>query len=171
MGLNNRISLECSTARSWLFRLLDDELCVRERNRLKAHLSHCSSCEREWKLLTLPRRIGRSIPALEPSPSFYARLKARLEKERQNITIWQVMLSMSCQIVSAMATVAFLIISLFAYYEFRGPRVDLFQAYDSIFLSGDLPSRMVIAEEITDESLLHALAEKPLSVSPATAGR
>jgi hypothetical protein len=163
--------LECSTARAWLFRLMDNELSIRERDQLDAHLNRCVSCTREWKLLTLPRRIGRSIPALEPSPFFYARLKARLERERQSITIWQVLLGMSRQIVSAMATVALVIISLFAYFEFRGPRMDLYQAYDSIFLSGDRPSRMVIAEEITDESVLHALAEKPLSSSPGATKR
>ncbi|MBZ5498209.1 MAG: zf-HC2 domain-containing protein [Acidobacteriia bacterium] len=153
--------MKCSTVRSWLFRLMDDELPPQEREQLHAHLTGCLSCTREWKLLTLPRRIGRSIPALEPSPFFYARLKARLEREEQAITIWQIILGLSRQIVPAMATVTLVIISLFAYLEFRGPRMDLYQAYDSIFIASDRTSRMVIAEDITDESVLHALAEKP----------
>jgi hypothetical protein len=157
------MKMECSEIRSSLFQLLDDELPEKERACLDAHLLSCPSCTKEWKLLTLPRRIGRSIPALEPSPFFYTRLKARLEREKQSITIWQVLLGLSRQIVPAMATVTLVIISLFAYLEFRGPKMDLYQAYDSIFLSGDRPSRMVIAEEITDESVLHALAEKPFS--------
>lgn len=157
--------MDCSAIRSWLFRLLDDELPAQERDQVDAHLGGCPSCAREWKLLTLPRRIGKSIPALEPSPFFYARLKARLEREQQSVTIWQVLLGLSRQIVPAMATVTLVIISLFAYFEFRGPRMDLYQAYDSIFMSGDRPSRMVIADEITDESVLHALAEKPASPS------
>jgi hypothetical protein len=153
--------MECGVVRGWLFRLMDDELPAEERGQLDAHLSRCPSCAREWKLLTLPRRIGRSIPALEPSPFFYTRLRARLEKEEQSITIWQIIMGLSRQIVPAMATVTLVIISLFAYLEFRGPRMDLYQAYDSIFLSGDRPTRMVIADEITDDSVLHALAERP----------
>ncbi len=157
--------MDCAGFRGWLFRHLDDELSAREREQLEMHLEICSSCSREWKLLSLPRRIGRSIPALEPSPYFYTRLRARLEREKQGVTIWQVFLGLSRQIVPAMATLTLVIISLFAYYEFRGPRMDLYQAYDSIFLSGDRPSRMVIADEVTDESVLHALAERPLNSS------
>jgi hypothetical protein len=155
--------MECGGIRSWLFRRLDDELSPQEREQLDAHLAICPSCTREWRLLSLPRLIGRSIPALEPPPFFYARLKARLEREKQSITIWQVLLGLSRQIVPAMATITLVILSMFAYYEFRGPRMDLYQAYDSIFMSGDRQSRMVIADEVTEESVLHALAERPLN--------
>ena len=157
--------MECSVVRSLLFRLMDDELPPEERGLLNVHLASCPSCAREWKILTLPRRIGRSIPALEPSPFFYTRLRARLESEAQSITWWQIILGLSRQIVPALATVTLVVVSLFAYFEFQGPRMDLYQAYDSIFMSGDRPTRMVIAEDITDESLLHALAEKPAGPS------
>jgi hypothetical protein len=142
---------------------MDNELLPEEREKLDSHLARCPSCSREWRILTLPKRIGRSIPALEPSPFFYARLRARIKGEEQSITIWQIILGLSRQIVPAFATVTLVIISLFAYLEFRGPRPDLYQAYDSIFMSGDRPNRMVIADEITDESVIHALAEKPTS--------
>jgi hypothetical protein len=155
--------MDCSGIRGWLFRRLDDELSLREREELDAHLLICPACTREWRLLSLPRLIGRSIPALEPSPYFYARLKTRLEREKQSVTIWQLLLGLSRQIVPAMATITLVILSLFAYYEFRGPRMDLYQAYDSIFMSGDRQSRMVIADEVTEESVLRALAEKPLN--------
>jgi hypothetical protein len=160
--------MDCTIARSWLFRLLDEELLPAERDRLQRHLDCCPSCTREWRILSLPRRIGRSIPALEPPPLFYARLRARLERE-QSITVWQIVLGMSRQIVPALATVTLVILSLFAYFEWQGPKADFSQAYDSIFLSGDRPSRMVIAEEITEESVLHALAEKPVSPSSGAA--
>jgi hypothetical protein len=153
--------MECNLITSRLFRLLDDELPPEESAEVHRHLGLCPSCAREWKILSLPRRIGRTIPMLEPSPFFYARLRVRLEMESQGITIWQIVLGLSRQIVPALATVTLVIVSLFAYFEFRGPRADLYQAYDSIFLSGDRPNRMVIADEITDESVLHALAEKP----------
>jgi hypothetical protein len=153
--------MDCNSARSMLFRLLDDEVHPGERQGLDAHLRTCPSCAREQKILMFPRRLARSIPALEPSPFFYSRLKARLERESQSITIWQVMIGMSRQIVPALATVTLVIISLFAYLEYRGSGPDLYQAYDSIFVAADRSTRMVIAEEITDESVLHALAEKP----------
>jgi len=158
--------MDCTVARSGLFRLLDEELSPAERDRLQLHLDCCPSCTREWRILTLPRRIGKSIPALEPSPYFYARLRARLEREAQSITVWQIILGLSRQIVPALATVTLVIVSLFAYLEFYGPKADFYQAYDSIFLSGDRPNRMVIAEEVTEESVLHALAEK--TVIPGT---
>jgi hypothetical protein len=74
-------------------------------------------------------------------------------------------LGLSRQIVPALATVTLLVVSVFAYLEFRGPGPDLYQAYDSIFLSPGRTSRMVIAEEITEESILHALAEQPRTPS------
>ncbi len=153
--------MECDELRFQLFRLMDDELSAEERERVDAHLRHCASCARELRILTLPRKIGRSIPALEPPPFFYSRLKARLQAESQSITVWQIILGLSRQLVPAMATVTLVIVSLLAYLEFRGPGPDLYQAYDSIFLSPGHTSRMVIAEDITDESVLHALAEKP----------
>ena len=162
MGEIEDSQMKCSTVRIWLFRLMDEELSPEEREQLHTHLGLCPSCTKEWKILSLPRRIGRSIPALEPSPFFYARLKARLEMEDQSITMWQIILGLSRQIVPALATVTLVIVSLFAYLEFRGSGPDLYHAYDSIFMSGDRPSRMVIADEVTDESVLHALAEKPV---------
>jgi hypothetical protein len=151
--------MECKSARSMLFRLMDDELPPEEQERLGEHLRICLPCAREKKILMIPRRIARSIPALEPSPFFYARLKARLERESQSITIWQVIVGLSRQIVPALATLTLVIISMFAYLEYSGSGPDLYQAYDSIFLAADRTGRMVIAEEITDESVLHALAE------------
>jgi len=157
--------MKCDVARMWLFRLMDDELSTGEREQLDSHLRGCPACSREWKILTIPQRIGRSIPALEPSPYFYARLRARLQAEEQTITMWQIILGLSRQIVPALATITLVIVSLFAYFEYRGPGPDLYQAYDSIFMPADRGSRMVIAEEVTDESVLHALAEKPAGPS------
>jgi nitrogen regulatory protein PII-like uncharacterized protein len=153
--------IDCSLTRNMIFQFMDDELPPEAREKLDGHLAGCAACTREWKILMIPRRIGRSVPALEPSPFFYTRLKARLDKESQSVTIWQVMIGLSRQIVPALATVTLVIITLFAYLEYRGPGPDLYQAYDSIFLASDRSSRMVIAEDITDESVLHALAEKP----------
>ncbi len=161
MRQNGDARMNCRLSRMWLFRLMDDELSPEEREQLQSHLDGCPACSMEWRILTIPRRIAKSIPALEPSPYFYARLRARLQAEEQNITIWQIILGLSRQIVPPLATITLVIISLFAYFEYRGPGPDLYQAYDSIFLPADRSSRMVIADEVTDESVLHALAERP----------
>lgn len=154
--------MECGKARSLLFKLIDDELQEQKRKELLLHLDSCASCAREWKILTIPRRIGRTIPALEPSPFFYQKLRARLASESQSITIWQIIFGLSRRVVPALATLTLVMVMVFAYMEFRAPRVDLYQAYDSIFVTADRPQRMVIADgsEITDETVLHALAEE-----------
>jgi hypothetical protein len=161
MRLMGNSPINCGVARDWLFRLLDDELDSARREQLESHLCICASCTREWRILSLPRRIGRAVKALEPPPHFYARLRARLDREEQTITMWQLVSGLSRQILPVLATVTLVIVSVFAWLEFRGPGPDLYQAYDSIFLSPDRTSRMVIADEITEESVLHALAEKP----------
>jgi hypothetical protein len=159
--------MECSTARSWLFRSLDDELSAAEEEGLSLHLAGCPACAREKKLLGIPRRIGRALPILQPSPYFYARLKARLEKEDQSITIWQIILGLSRHLVPALAAVTLALLSVFVYFQIQGPEVDVSQAYDQIFF-GDRPERMVIADqgEITDESVLRAIAEEEATRHP-----
>ncbi len=98
---------------------------------------------------------------LEPSPFFYRKLRARLESESRSVTIWQIILGLSRQVVPALATITLALLSVLAYMQLRPATVDVYQAYDRIFMSGDRPHRMVIADqgEITDESVLRALAE------------
>jgi hypothetical protein len=58
-----------------------------------------------------------------------------------------------------MVTLALL--AAFTYVQLRGPSPDVYQAYDMIFTT-DRPQRMVIADhdEITDESVIHSIAEQ-----------
>jgi hypothetical protein len=154
--------MECTTARTWLFRSIDDELSAGERQELQRHLAQCVSCEFELNLLTVPRRIARMTPAFTPSPYFYSKLETRIGSESQGVTFWQIILGLSRHILPALAVLTLTLVSIFAYEQLKGPQVDVYQAYDDIFRSGDHPHRMVIADqvEITDESVLHALAEE-----------
>lgn len=154
--------MECSSAREWLFRRLDDELSSSELERLDAHLAQCPSCAREWRLLTWPQRLSRAIPALEPSPFFYSRLRARLQSEEQSVTLWQIILGLSRQIVPAMAAVTLVLLSFFAYLQVRDPRADVISAYDRIFTSSDRSQMLLNTDqsEITDESVLLAISEQ-----------
>lgn len=163
-------STDCAKARDWMFRSLDDDLVGADQEALSAHLGQCTSCLRTMKLLLLPRRLGRAIPAFEPSPYFYQRLRARLQSEYEKVTIWQIVLGLSRQVVPALATLTLALITIFAYVQLRGPNIDLYQAYDTIFTSPDRPLRMVIADqtEITDESVLRAIADAEPSKSPAS---
>jgi len=161
--------MQCQTVRTWLCRSIDGELTASESNNLHLHLQECPSCARELRLLSIPRRIGRAIPVLQPSPHFYSKLRARLESESQSLTIWQIILVLSRHFVPALAAITLALLLGFAYFQIQGPGVDVIQAYDRIFLPGDRPQRMIIADqaEITDESVLEAIAEEESAHRPA----
>jgi hypothetical protein len=166
--------MDCTRARAWIFKLLDGELPAEDEARLAAHTSACAACARDLKLLALPRRLGQAIPVLEPSPFFYRRLRARLESapEYQGVTIWQILVGLSRQVVPALASITLALVSVFIYQQLRGPSSD-YQAYDSIFLSGERPQSLVIAAlgDLTDESVLSAITEPDSQETSADAGQ
>lgn len=57
---------------------LDDELLPRERAAHERHQAACASCARYARVLASGVDVLRSLPALEPSPDFEARLQHRL---------------------------------------------------------------------------------------------
>ena len=152
--------MQCKAAQTRLYRLMDNELSEAEREQLESHLAACPPCTREWKILSLPRRIGESIPVLEPSPHFCQNVRDHLDGERQNIRFWPMLLTLSRQIVPAMTILTLILVSVFVYTQFRQNEVDVYQAYEGIYVTGDQSERMVIEEqgELTDEALLRALA-------------
>lgn len=153
--------MDCSTARNWIFRHIDGELGPSETVLLESHAATCAACARDMKLVSIPRRIGQALPALEPSPYFYTRLRARIGSLDQGVTMWQFIMTLSRHMIPALAAVTLALVSVFAYFQFHEPNADLYQAYDNIFMSGDRPQRMVIADQgdITDESVLRSIAE------------
>jgi len=154
--------MNCSAARDLIFKRIDGELSPAEKAGLDSHIAACSSCARNLKLFSIPRRIGQAIPVFEPPPHFYARLRSRIEAEDQSISIWQVIMMLSRHLVPALAAVTLALVSVFAYFQITEPQADFYQAYDSIFMSGDRPQIMVIADQgdITDESVLRSIAEE-----------
>jgi hypothetical protein len=63
--------------------------------------------------------------------------------------------------VPALAGITLLLLSIFAYLQLYSPSPDLYTAYDGVFILEDQqPHRMLIAEEITDETVLSAIAEE-----------
>ena len=153
--------MDCAAAKTLIFRRVDCELGARENEQLQVHLDECAACARQLKLVLLPRRIGQALPAFEAAPFFYQRLRAQLA-ESQSITIWQFVLGLSRQLVPGLAVLTLVVVSLFAYSQFGSTDGDVYQAYDMIFMSGDRPVRMVIAEQdddITEEAVLRSIAE------------
>ena len=154
--------MECAAARKWLFREIDGELLDPESEELNTHLSQCVSCAREYKLLALPRRIARVVPAFSPSSYFYQKLRMRIEGEAQSVAVWQVFIRMAHQVVPALAGITLALLTVFTYLHLRNPEIDIYRAYGRVFISEDQPHRMFIAEqaEITDVSVLNAIAER-----------
>ena len=158
----------CNEARNQIFKRLDGELSSHDADWLNQHLDACPACTRELNLLLLPRRLARAVPVLEPSLYFYHKLRARLQSESETLSIWHIVLGLSRKVVPVLAAFTLVLISIFAYYQVREPAVDVYQAYDSIFMSGDRPQRMVIADQgdITEESVLQAIAEEETARIP-----
>src|SRR5262249_1666674 len=140
-----RTSMDCSQARDRMFEFLDEELSGGLEEGFRAHLEACPACARELRLLSLPRRLGRALPVFEPSPFFYQRLRAQLDSAAapQPVTVWQILLGLSRQVVPALASITLVLVSVFIYTQLRAPQID-FQAYDSIFLSGERSQSLVI---------------------------
>lgn len=161
--------MNCKETRQQILLHMDRELAPGDGALLEAHVAGCPRCAREYRLLSLPRRIGRVLPVLEPSPFFYRSLRARLETESQSVSLWQILLGLSRPVVPALGAMTLVLLSVFAYELIQIERVAAYQAYDQIFMSGDRSRRMVIADvgEITDETVLQALTE---SVSQHSAG-
>lgn len=152
--------------------LVDEDLPAAERDALAAHVSACRSCAAEWKALALPRKIGRVLPPAKVPAYFHTRVMARLRAESQGTSPWNIILSLERHVVPALAVITLVFVTTFAYVELSAPKVDIYQAYDAIFRSGDRPQRMLIADpgEITEENILQVLSEEDLAPPPSVQG-
>jgi predicted anti-sigma-YlaC factor YlaD len=154
--------MECTAARDLISRKIDGELLDPENLEIDVHLAQCASCNREYGLLALPKKIARAIPQPTPSPYLYQKLRARIESETQSSAIWQTFYSLARRIVPSLAGITLALISVFAYLQISGSKVDLYTAYASAFIDEAQLQRIVVAQqdEITDESILSSIAER-----------
>ncbi len=153
--------MDCTVARIRLFREIDEELSSSDSKLLNTHLAECPACMRELRMLKVPRTVGQMIPAPESGPYLYRKLRARIEGEAQSITIWQIILGLSRRVVPALAAITLALLSVFAYLQFQGPRLDV-QAYDRVLLSGDRALSMPAVDqgEVTYESVLIGIGDQ-----------
>lgn len=154
--------MDCKIAQEKLFRRIDSELPDTENSELDGHLAQCSSCSRDYRLLTLPQQLAREIAPVTASPFFYKKLRLRIEEDAQGIESWQAIRGLARQMVPALAGITLALLSVFAYFQIQAPDVELYRSYDRVFTSDDQSHRMLVAEQkdITYESILTAIAER-----------
>lgn len=154
---------------SWIFRKLDDELSASENREFEAHLAECSSCSREYRLASLPRRIAQSLPDVAPSPFFRRKLAMSIEAETRNAAGWQAVWGIARQMIPALAGLTLALLSVFAYLEINAPKPELSATYERVFKTEYQPQRALVfgQGDITDENVLAAIAERgPAPVAP-----
>jgi hypothetical protein len=141
---------------------MDGELSDSENLELDAHLAQCMSCSREYRLLTLPNRLGQISPPPKPSPFFYQKLRAIVEGEIKKNALWQALCELARPMVPTLAGITLALLSVFAYFQMHGHEVDLYKTYDRAFISEDQSNQMLVADQgdITYESVLNTIAEQ-----------
>ncbi len=154
--------MECTGVRNRLFQKIDGELATLENAELDAHLAECSSCTREYGLLSLPHRIAREIPPPEASPFFYQKLRMRIDSEAPGIAGRQTYFGLATRMIPTLAGITLALLTVFAYFELHGPEADIYRDYDRAFVSEDQTHRTLVAVhgDITDEGVLRAIAER-----------
>jgi anti-sigma factor RsiW len=161
--------MDCKEARHNIFLLIDGELPDEEAGALNRHAADCPACAKSLRILMIPRRIGRILPVLEPSPFFYQRLRSRLVSESRQISFWQIVPVLSRRIVPLLAAITIALLSAFFYAQLTPVEADVHQAYEKIFLPADSPQQLLLTGqgEITDDVVMRALADDSASAVPA----
>jgi hypothetical protein len=154
--------MNCATVQSRLFRKIDGELSDSENMELDAHLAKCISCNREYRLLTLPHRIAQQNPPPAPSPFFYQRLRSHIDGEIKENAGWRGLFGLARPMVPTLAGITLFLLSVFAYQHIRHPEGDLYKIYDRAFISEDLSNQMLVADQgdTTYENILNTIAEQ-----------
>jgi len=147
--------MDCSTSRRLLSALLDGELAPAREAEVREHLELCSACARELALLSLPRRLGRTLRSPEPSASFSSRVRQRIEGTpgTRALTVWQLLVGLSRPIMPALILVTLLAVSVFFYVDESAAWVD--PQGDAAVLSGEGTAALV--DDLSDETMLHSL--------------
>jgi hypothetical protein len=156
--------MNCAEVRNLLHPKVDGELADIQNSKVDAHLAQCAACKAEYGILMFPKQVAKTMAPVKPSPFFYQNLKARIESEIQGVANWQIFLRLARQMIPALAGITLALVSVFAYYQLRGPQENLYEVYNRFLIVEDLPHHMIVADqgEITNESVLNTIAEREL---------
>jgi anti-sigma factor RsiW len=72
------MKMDCERIEASLLAVVDGRAANEERERVEAHVAACSACARRMEGMRSIWSDLDSLPAIEPSPSFDARLRARI---------------------------------------------------------------------------------------------
>src|SRR5215204_4475062 len=74
--------MDCRSFRSKHVAFVDDFLPGEDVVAMERHLAECERCATHDAKVRRSLLVFKNLPAVEPSPDFYARLSARIESER-----------------------------------------------------------------------------------------
>ena len=74
--------MKCTQAQEWMSEKLDAALDAARSQQLDQHLQECSACDQEWHVLQASWDLLGTLPQLEPSPLFRAKVWEKIRQDR-----------------------------------------------------------------------------------------
>lgn len=73
--------MTCTQAQEWMSEKLDQALDSQRSAKLDGHFHSCQSCRQEWQILRQSWELLGTLPELEPSPLFRARVWEKIRRQ------------------------------------------------------------------------------------------
>jgi anti-sigma factor RsiW len=80
--------MNCERIENQLIAYLDGKAKPAERRQVESHLAECAACRQRVDEFRLVAGLLDELPAITPSPSFDAELRARVAAEPQRASLW-----------------------------------------------------------------------------------
>ncbi len=102
------MTMDCERIEASLLAVVDGRAANEERERVESHVAACGACARRMEEMRAMWTELDSLPAIEPSPAFDARLRARLagQPARPRLFGWMAGNMRLVAVVAALAAVA-----------------------------------------------------------------
>jgi anti-sigma factor RsiW len=151
--------MDCRRFRDQHALLIDVRCSALEESEMRQHMSDCPACAHHDALVRRSLMLVRSLPTIEPSPDFRARLEARLRATQQEPAVRRPMQLTFGTFVAVAATVAFAAFLATAVRDDRAPEIQMPPVVASV-PADDAPSHFA-------SSALVAAVPTGMSVWPA----
>jgi len=86
--------MSCKRIEGKLVAFMDGRASDADRHAVEAHLTECSACKARVEGFSNVWSMLNEMPAVEPSPAFEARLRARMAAEPQHVGFWESIVAM-----------------------------------------------------------------------------